>query len=166
MPSNFWIVFVAALVPLIIGFIWYNPKVLGKQWMAAAGLSEEKMQGANMGLMFGLTYLLSVFFSAGLMVLVVHQLGALSLLSAQPDFAQEGSASSTMLKQFFEQYGNSYRTFKHGAFHGVLSGIMIALPILGINAMFERKGFKYVAINVGFWIVCMALMGGIVCAGL
>ncbi|MFY9309226.1 MAG: DUF1761 domain-containing protein [Bacteroidia bacterium] len=69
-----------------------------------------------------------------------------------------------MIKDFLAKYGNNFRTFKHGVFHGVMAGFTIALPILGTNAMFERKGFKYIAINVGYWIVCLALMGGVICA--
>jgi hypothetical protein len=30
--------------------------------------------------------------------------------------------------------------------------------------LFERKGFRYIAINGGYWIISMALMGGIICA--
>jgi len=41
---------------------------------------------------------------------------------------------------------------------------MLALPIVGIPALFERKGFNYIAINAGYWIVSMALMGGVLCA--
>ena len=63
-----------------------------------------------------------------------------------------------------QKLGVSYRTFKHGALHGTISGFMVALPILGINALFERRGFKYIAINVGYWMLCMGIMGGIVSA--
>jgi hypothetical protein len=41
---------------------------------------------------------------------------------------------------------------------------MIAMPVLGINAMFEGKGFKYVMLNSLYWMVSMALMGGVICA--
>ena len=58
--------------------------------------------------------------------------------------------------------GTSHRTFKHGAFHGVLTGLFVITPILATSAMFERKGFKYIAINAGYWIICLAIMGGIV----
>lgn len=56
----------AALFPLLFGFIWYNPKILGKAWMDSAGLTEEKMKGANMILIFGLTYLFSFFVAISL----------------------------------------------------------------------------------------------------
>jgi hypothetical protein len=52
-------------------------------------------------------------------------------------------------------------TFKHGAFHGVLISIMIVLPVFATNALFEQKSFKYVAINVGYWVVTFALMSGL-----
>jgi hypothetical protein len=63
-----------------------------------------------------------------------------------------------------EKYGNNFRTFGHGAIHGVITGIFFIMPVLAINAMFERKGFKYIAINTGFWTVSLVLMGGIICA--
>ncbi len=166
MPSNFWIIFVAALVPLFVGFIWYNPKVLGKKWMEAAGMTEEKMQGANMAVIFGVTYLLAVFLAGAMISVVIHQISTIAILSNQPDSADPNSEASMMLKKFIDLFGTSYRTFKHGAFHGTLAGITMALPVLGINALFERKGFKYIAINAGFWIITMALMGGIICASL
>jgi hypothetical protein len=30
----------AALIPTVIGFLWYNPKVFGNAWMAAADMTE------------------------------------------------------------------------------------------------------------------------------
>jgi hypothetical protein len=42
-------------------------------------------------------------------------------------------------------------------------GLFFALPVMGTNALFERKGFKYIAINVGYWTVTLALMGGVIC---
>ena len=60
-------------------------------------------------------------------------------------------------------YGNDFRTFKHGALHGTLTGVGIALPVVAINAMFEKRGFKYIAIHAGYWILTLLLMGGIIC---
>jgi hypothetical protein len=164
MKMNFLIILAAAIVPLIIGFIWYNPKVFGTAWMKAAGVNEEKMKGANMGLIFGLTFLFSFFLSFAMAMIVIHQNHIYSSVMNDPGLADSNSELSLWIKSFMEKYGNNFRTFKHGAFHGIMAGITIALPILGVNALFERKGFKYIAINVGFWAVCMALMGGIICA--
>ena len=153
----------AALIPMIIGFIWYNSKVLGKAWMESAGLTEEKLKGANMPLVLGLSYLFSFFLALGLYAIVVHQMGFSSTLADEPGIKEAGSEVNKYYMDFMAKYGSNFRTFKHGAFHGVLAGIMIALPIISINAMFERKSFKYSAIHVGYWIITLALMGGVVC---
>ena len=164
MTPNFLIIFLAALVPMAMGFIWYNPKVLGTAWMKAADVSQEKMKGANMGLVFGLAFLFSFILSFALQFMVIHQWHLYSILANEPGLKDPNSEVGMMVKGFMEKYGNNFRTFKHGALHGTIGGIMIALPIIGTNALFERKGFKYVAINAGFWIINMALMGGIICA--
>jgi hypothetical protein len=164
MEINFLILLAATLMPLVVGFIWYHKKVFGTAWMHAAGVSEDSAKNANMGLIFGLTILFSFFIAFMMQSMVIHQFNVFGILATQPDFATEGSESSSMLKRFMELYGNSYRTFKHGAFHGALAGIFFATPILGINSLFERKGFKYIAINGGYWIVSLALMGGVICA--
>lgn len=161
---NFVAILVAALVPLVIGFIWYNPKVFGTAWMKVAEMTEEKMQGANMLMIFGVTYVLSFLAAAALNSIVVHQSHIYSILLSEQGFGDPNSEIGMFIADFMEKYGDNYRTFKHGVFHGVVAGITLALPVLGINALFERKGFKYIAINAGYWIVTFALMGGIICA--
>lgn len=164
---HWYIPFVAALVPLVMGFIWYNPKVFGNAWMKASNTPQpEPGKGPNMALIFGLCYLLSVFIAFALSSITIHQMSVYSILANEPGIKDPNSEISLTLKMFMEKYGNNFRTFKHGAFHGTLAGIMIALPIIGTSAMFERRGFKYVAITAGYWIISMALMGGILCAWL
>ena len=64
---------------------------------------------------------------------------------------------------FMASYGKNFRTFKHGAFHGTLTGIMFILPVIATGALFEQKSFKYVMVNAGYWVVTIALMGGVIC---
>ncbi|HWY37497.1 MAG TPA: DUF1761 domain-containing protein [Bacteroidia bacterium] len=164
MTFTWYVPFIAALIPMIMGFIWYNPKTFGKAWMKAADISEDKMKGANMGLIFGLAYFFSLLMAMALVTVTIHQAHIYSVFAGNPDFKTEGSETQLMVKGLMEKCGTNFRTFKHGAFHGTLAGIFTGLPIIGTNALFERKGFKYIAINAGFWIVCMALMGGVICA--
>lgn len=166
MTFTWYIPFVAALVPMIMGFIWYNPKTFGAAWMKAADLTEEKMKGANMAVVFGLAYVFSLMMAMALIAITIHQTHLYSIFAGNADFKTEGSETQMMLKGFMEKYGQNFRTFKHGAFHGTLAGLFISVPIIGTNALFERKGFKYIAINGGFWIISMALMGGVICAWL
>lgn len=163
---NFPVILLAALIPLVVGFVWYNSKVFGAAWMKAADINEEKMKGAKMPLIFGLTYLFSVFIGLALVSLTIHQFSLASIVMNEPGIRpfDPTSEAGKMVSDFMGRYGTNFRSFKHGALHGTISGFFIALPIIGVNALFERKGFKYIAINVGFWIVSLALMGGVICA--
>ena len=152
---NIYVLILAALIPMVVGFIWYNPKVFGNAWMQASGMTDEKVKSGNMLLIMGISLVLSFFLAFGLSGIVIHQSGVFSIF--------EGDVMHQDYIDFMAKYGDSYRTFKHGVFHGVIAGLALALPILGTNAMFERKGFKYIAVNCGYWIVTMALMGGVIC---
>lgn len=163
MPLNFSILFLAALVPLITGFIWYHPKVFGNAWMAASGVTPESGKRANMPLVFGVTYLLGLFLSMAIALMVAHDLHLYSLVADDATANQAGSETHQWLNASMEKYGKHFRTFKHGMFHGAMGGITIALPLIAVNALFERKSGKYIFINAGFWIVSMMLMGGIIC---
>ena len=155
---NLPVIIGAALIPTIIGFIWYNPKVFGNAWMAAAEMTEEKMKGANMAVIFGVSLLLSVMLAVSANFSVIHQAHMDSLFNGMTD-----ESVLAFLANFHETYGDIHRSFSHGALHGTVAGFFFVLPVLGTNALFERKGFKYIAINVGYWVVTLALMGGVIC---
>jgi hypothetical protein len=82
----------------------------------------------------------------------------------EPGLNDPGSALGIYVKDFMDKYGNNFRTFKHGALHGVITGIFMILPVIATNGLFERKSFKYIFISSGFWMVSLALMGGLICA--
>ena len=64
MPKlNFYIFFITAAFPIILGAIYYNPKVLGKAWLSAAGLTQEKVMSGNMTKILLLSYLFGLFVS-------------------------------------------------------------------------------------------------------
>ncbi|MDD7885962.1 DUF1761 domain-containing protein [Flavivirga sp. 57AJ16] len=154
---NFPAIIVAAVSALVVGFIWYNPKVFGNAWMQAAGMTEEQVKGGNMAKIFGLALLFAFLLAMALPGIVIHQMGAFSLVGGDP------SVALPSYEAFMNDYGDAFRTFKHGALHGVIAGVFIALPIIGTNALFERKGAKYIFINSGYWIVTLGVMGAIIC---
>ena len=165
MELNFIAVFVAALIPMALGFAWYHPKVLGAAWMKECGFTEEDLKGGNMGIIFGVSFILSLLLAFEMNFITVHQNHVYSsLMDAGMTIDDPTSALGMYYADFMANYGTNFRTFKHGAFHGILTGIFFILPVLGTNALFERKGWRYILINVGYWTVCIALMGGIVCA--
>ena len=162
METNFLFIALAALVPLVMGFIWYGPLLFQNAWMKQLGFTEESLKGGNMALIFILSYVFSFMIAFFLQFITVHQLGAFSAMMESGASELTGDAI-THYQEFLDAYGSNYKSFKHGLLHGAISGVFIILPVLATQAMFERKTWKYVAINAGYWIVTLGLMGGIVC---
>lgn len=162
MEMNFLILALAALVPLVMGFIWYGPMLFQNAWMKQMGFTKESMEGGNMGLIFLLCFVFSFLLAMILQTVVIHQFGVYS--SVMPSGSSELTGDAlTYFNDFMSKYGANYRTFKHGTLHGALAGLFLVTPVLATQAMFERKSAKYVLINAGYWIVTIALMGGIIC---
>ncbi|MEM6517472.1 MAG: DUF1761 domain-containing protein [Bacteroidota bacterium] len=157
MEFNILAILVAAVIPLIVGFVWYNPKTLGIVWMRESGMTEEKFRNSNILVIFGITLILSFLLAFSVQLLVIHQFGAMGMVDADPEGA---SATYTA---FMEEYGNAHRNFKHGALHGFISALFMFFPVIAINALFERRSWKYIFINTGFWAFCLTIMGSIVC---
>jgi hypothetical protein len=163
MNMNFPILLLAALIPLLVGMIWYHPKAFGNAWMKTTGLSEEKLKEGNMLVIFGVTYLFCVFIAFVLQFLVVHQYHVFSVLANEPGVMDPTTEIGAYYKNFMDQHGHNFRSFKHGALHGFMSGLFLLLPAIGVTALFERKSFKYIFINGGYWIITLMLMGGVIC---
>ena len=138
MNINWLALIAAAILPLVTGFLWYGP-LFGKAWMKESGMTEEKAKTMNPIKTYGLAVVLAF--------LLAFILWAFVMTGGGPG----------------EPHGTeAFLTFKHGAFHGALLAFLVVLPVFGTNALFEQKSFKYVAINVGYWILTMSLMGGII----
>lgn len=163
MQFNFYVLPIAALIPMVLGFIWYNPKVFGKAWMQASGMTMEKAKSVNMAKVFGLSLLLCLLMTVALMPMTIHQMGFVSTFEGDPALKEPNAPLNAYIKDYLEQYGTRFRTFKHGALHGTLGALFLVLPAIGINALYEMKSFKYVAIHVGYFMLSMALMGGVIC---
>lgn len=135
-----WLAIVAAsILPLVTGFLWYGP-LFGKAWMQESGMTEEKAKNMNPAKTYGL----AVVFAFLLAFFIVPQV----FLGGMPPDELHGT--------------EPFMTFKHGALHGAMIALFVVLPVFATNALFEQKSFKYVAINVGYWVVTIALMGGLI----
>ena len=54
----------------------------------------------------------------------------------------------------------SFDTFRHGAWHGTFVAITLAAPVIFINGFFGKRPWKHSLIHLFFWIITLALMGG------
>lgn len=146
---------VASLATLLVGFVWYNPKVFGTIWMNETGMTEEKAQQGNMLKIFGLTIVYSVLISFTLSQFVIHQIGAAQLVG--------GNVNEPSFIEFIKGKEEAFRSFGHGALHGFMLGLFFVLPITAINSLFEQKSWKYILVNAGYWMVSLMIMGAIIC---
>lgn len=161
---NWWVIPVAAFIPLMVGYVWYNKKVFGNAWMKAAEISEERAQSGNMIRIFGLTYLFSILASYMLTMISVHQSGMVQLFLGEPMLNDASSEAAKLMSSLMENYGDRHRSFGHGLIHGMEAALFFGLPLIGINTLFERRPFKYAMIHIGYFMVSFGLMGGLVCA--
>ncbi|MCB9182410.1 MAG: DUF1761 domain-containing protein [Flavobacteriales bacterium] len=161
MTINWLVQLVAALVPMLVGFIWYNPKVFGNTWMRAAGMTEEKIKGGNMALIFGVSFVMAFLFGLAYKILADH--GTMFDAFFRP-VAEHGMGVDTAtpfgaeLKGHVDAYVARYSSWTHGLAHSIILSIVVILPIIVTNALFERKSFAYMLVNWGYWAVTVALM--------
>jgi len=72
------------------------------------------------------------------------------------------------LSLFMVGYCNSagqegqFDTFGHGAWHGAVVGLLVAMPALIINGIFEQKNFVNLLLNSIYWVTTISLMGGVI----
>jgi len=126
-------------------------------------MTEEKLNAGNMWVIFGLTYLFGLFLSNAMASWSVHQLVTQSLFVMQPGFSEQSGEYYDYFQKFMAQYGDLHRSFGHGAVHGLIAAIALALPFIGINALFEKRSWKYIGVHFGYWVVVLVLMCGILC---
>ena len=129
---------VAAIVPFLTGFLWYS-LLLGKQWMASTGKTEEDLKERNIGVIFGVSFLMNLILGFALKIFIETTHGG--------HLACEGVGS--------------YHTVSHGLFHGALYIGFFALPLFMVNGLFERRGQVNTWIHIGYWVLTGALMGAI-----
>lgn len=171
MHVNFIAVLVAALIPMLVGFIWYHPNILGGVWMREAGVPEDKMKSANMPVIFGLSFLFSLILSMGMNTIATHDAFVYGSTYYIEKEAKANPGSDTTLLHQSREWLNTYQTtmadndkytshrWTHGFAHGFLiAGMFIMLPILATNALFERKSWKYIMVNAGYWFITLMAM--------
>lgn len=70
---NYFAVVVSALISFVIGGVWYSPIMFANTWMKENGFKEEDMKNANMGKIFGTSFLLALIISFNLAAFIGPQ---------------------------------------------------------------------------------------------
>ncbi len=125
--------------------------------MREGKLNKEELEKGNIAITLAFCFIFSFFLSTMMQFIVIHQTGTIAMVGGD---AKNGSET---FKAFMAEYGTVFRTFKHGALHGFGAGLFFALPIIAINARFEKKSWKYIFIHAGYWTLTLMIMGAIIC---
>lgn len=151
----------AGLIPLVVGAAYYS--FFANAWLKSAGQSEDPSRKGNPVVIYGSTLVFGMFLAVFIMPIVLHAVGVFSLVMT-PDGMAETSQPMQDAMAYFGKYGGNFRTFKHGALHGLMTALFGAWPIVGTAALFEGRSWKYTGIHLGYWAITLMLMGGVVCA--
>lgn len=160
---NYPVILACGLIPMVVGFLYYHPKTFEPAWMKSTGLTREEVDGGNMLMIMGLSYLMACMLSAIMASLTVHQFSVQGLFAMEPSFQEAGSEMRQLFDTMMAKYGDRHRTFGHGAAHGLIIGLFFAFPIIAIKSLFERKSWKHIFISALYWVITLVLIGGVAC---
>lgn len=139
-------------MPLIVGAVWYNPRFFGQK---------TEGHGHNKSVYLA-AFILGILYSIAMAFQVIHQLHFQSMLMGSVGFDQGTGDAFHDFEFMMAKYKSNYRTFGHGAIHGLLNSICILLPIIAVNGLFEGKTWKYIMTTWGYWAATSILMGAII----
>ena len=77
---NWFAVIVAAVSAFALGAVWYGP-LFGKRWQTLTQLSDEDLADANMAMVFGTSFVLTLIISFALAAMIVAVLPAPNLVN-------------------------------------------------------------------------------------
>jgi hypothetical protein len=131
---NWLAVLVSGVVVMIFGSLWYSPILFGRIWMKIRGVTEADIQKAKQKNMFG-SYLIA-FIGTLLMSYVLAHIIAFAGAS----------------------------TFAEGAMGGFWTWLGFIVPVLIGNVLWEDEPVKLYILNIAYYLVVLALIGGVLAA--
>jgi len=129
---NFLAVFLAAIVSMAVGFMWYSHTFFAKPWMKEMGLTSESLKKAQkeMGKIYGFSFVLA-------------------LVSAYV---------LTHVMAFSETF-YGYSALTTGLTSGFYMWLGFVMPVQATDQIFGKKNWRLLAINTGYQLTSLLLMG-------
>ena len=128
---NYLAIVIAAAVAWLAGAAWYT--AFNKSWMAALGMTPEKMQESKSqaGAYLPFVYVfIAELIMAWVLAGVLFHIGALSL--------------------------------RAGVISAALCWVGFVITTMWVNNSFARRDWRLLAIDGGYWLVALLLMGAII----
>lgn len=129
---NYLAVLLAAIASMVVGFVYYHPKVLGKPWMKAMGLTPEKLkkEQKQMGKLYGVSFVLALVTA----YVLSHVMG-MSVATFGYDKVTAGLSSAFWMWLGF------------------------VMPVQATGEIFGQKRWNAFGLNTGYQLVAMLAMG-------
>jgi hypothetical protein len=128
---NWLAVAVATLASFALGALWYS-LLFKKAWIKGVGMDEAEMKkDVNLGKIFGTCLILTAVMCFGMATLI------------------QGHGMAALFD------------WKAGLYHGLFIGLCFVAPSTGINYLYQRKSFTLWAIDAGYQVAFLTLMGAI-----
>ena len=133
-PINYMAVFAAAVVSMVIGYLWYGP-LFGKLWMKEMWMSKEKMDAAKKK---GMTMSYGLMFVGSLLMAFVL---AHALVFASSFMHVTGMTAGLM--------------------SGLWNWLGFVAPVTLGSVLWEGKSWKLWCLNNGYYFVTLLAMGSL-----
>ena len=128
---NYLAVLVVTVVSFVIGMLWYSPVLFGNAWMKAGGISKKDIEKSKKE---GMEKKMLTSFV--------------------------GSLLMGYILSYFVVYATA-TTFVMGMKVGLWLWLGFVVPVLVGSVLWEGKVVRYYLINISYWLVNIAVMGGI-----
>jgi len=136
-PINYIAVVVAAVVNMVLGFVWFGP-LFGKQWMTLMGMTPEKMNEMKTSSEFKNKMMMS-YGIAFVMALIMAYVLVHSLIFAQ-SYLQISGVSAGLMAGFWSWLG-------------------FVAPVTTGMVLWEGKSWKLWILTSGYYLVALLVMG-------
>ncbi len=129
---NYLALLVAGIAAMALGFLWYNPALFGKPWMKLMGYTAEglKKEQKQMGKYYGVSFLLTLVSG-----FVLAHVMAMSM-------------------NFF-----GYPALTTGIMSAIWMWIGFIMPVQATDQIFGPKKWKLFAINTGYQLASLLVIG-------
>ena len=127
---NWLAVLLCGVSSMILGGLWYSPLLFARPWQRGAGLSDEQLAGANMALIFGLAFLLSLLAATVFALFLGREMGLWPSVAAGAAAGAFWVGASFGINYLFERRSVSHWLINAGyhtlqfALFGLILGLM------------------------------------------
>ncbi len=129
---NYLALLIAGIASMALGFLWYSPVLFAKPWMKLMGYTPESLKKAQkeMGKLYGVSFLLTLVSGY-----VLAHVMAMSM-----SFFNYPALSTGIISAFWMWLG-------------------FAMPVQATDMIFGSKKWKLFAINTGYQLASLLVMG-------